>query len=102
VFHAAARMRGQLYDFNVCAPRANLPGRKNEIGRRGDPHRFVVLSKRWIVPRALAWISNHRLACDFDRSERRAINAYWPRPWRVNAAGTALTKEGRESRMARK
>jgi hypothetical protein len=73
------------------------------MGRCGYPHRFVVLPKRWIVARALAWCSrNHRLACDFERYERRAVSPYWPRPWRVNAAGLALTKEGSESGMARR
>jgi transposase len=39
-----------------------------EIVRRCDAHRFVVLPKRWIVERTLAWISrNRRLARDFER-----------------------------------
>jgi transposase len=34
-----------------------------QIVRRCDRHRFVVLPKRWIVERTLAWISrNWRLA----------------------------------------
>ena len=41
---------------------------KIEIVKRTDRHRFVVLPKRWIVERSLAWISrNRRLARDFER-----------------------------------
>ena len=44
---------------------------KLEIVRRDELHRFLVLPKRWIVERTLAWIShNRRLARDF---ELRAI-----------------------------
>ena len=44
-----------------------------EIVKRSDrAHRFVVLPKRWIVERTLAWIShNRRLARDFERYLRR-------------------------------
>ncbi len=42
-----------------------------EIVKRTDLHRFVVLPKRWIVERTLAWISrNRRLARDFERYAR--------------------------------
>lgn len=42
-----------------------------EIVKRTDKHRFVVLPKRWIVERTLAWISrNRRLARDFERHAR--------------------------------
>ncbi len=44
-----------------------------EIVRRCDRHRFVVLPKRWIVERSLAWISqNRRLARDYERRTRTA------------------------------
>jgi transposase len=44
---------------------------KLEIVKRNEPHRFVVLPKRWIVERTLAWIShNRRLARDFERYAR--------------------------------
>ena len=44
-----------------------------EIVRRCDRHRFVVLPKRWIVERTIAWISrNRRLARDFERHVRIA------------------------------
>jgi transposase len=44
-----------------------------EIVRRCDRHRFVVLPKRWIVERSLAWISrNRRLARDYERHARTA------------------------------
>jgi transposase len=46
---------------------------KLEIVKRSDLHRFVVLPKRWIVERTLAWISrNRRLARDFERHARKA------------------------------
>jgi transposase len=44
-----------------------------EIVRRCDRHRFVVLPKRRIVERTLAWVSrNRRLARDFERHSRIA------------------------------
>jgi transposase len=44
-----------------------------EIVRRCDQHRFVVLPKRWIVERTLAWISGcRRLARDYERHTRKA------------------------------
>ena len=43
------------------------------IVRRCDKHRFVVLPKRWIVERTLAWISRcRRLARDYERHARKA------------------------------
>jgi transposase len=42
-----------------------------EIVKRNELHRFVILPKRWIVERTLAWISrNRRLARDFERYTR--------------------------------
>jgi transposase len=39
-----------------------------EVVKRTEMHKFVVLPKRWIVERTLAWISrNRRLARDFER-----------------------------------
>jgi len=39
-----------------------------QIVKRTDAHRFVVMPKRWIVERTLAWISrNRRLSRDFER-----------------------------------
>lgn len=44
---------------------------KLEIVKRNEAHRFVVLPKRWIVERTLAWVSrNRRLARDFERYAR--------------------------------
>jgi transposase len=44
-----------------------------QIVRRCDRHRFVVLPKRWIVERTLAWVSrNRRLARDYERHARKA------------------------------
>ena len=40
---------------------------------RCNKHRFIVLSKRWIVERTLGWLSHHhRLAHDFERHCRIA------------------------------
>ena len=42
-----------------------------EIVKRNELHKFVVLPKRWIVERTLAWISrNRRLMRDFERYAR--------------------------------
>ena len=44
------------------------------IVKRSDPHRFVVLPKRWIVERSFAWISRfRRLARDYERYARVSI-----------------------------
>jgi transposase len=44
-----------------------------QIVRRCDRPRFVVLPKRWIVERTLAWISRgRRLARDYERHTRKA------------------------------
>jgi transposase len=45
-----------------------------EVVKRNELHRFVVLPKRWIVERTLAWISRcRRLAKDFERHARKAV-----------------------------
>jgi len=42
-----------------------------QIVKRSDAHNFVVLPKRWIVERTIAWISrNRRLVRDFERYAR--------------------------------
>jgi transposase len=44
------------------------------VVKRTDLHRFVVLPKRWIVERTLAWISRcRRLAKDFERHARKGV-----------------------------
>ncbi len=44
-----------------------------QIVRRCERHRFVVLPKRWIVERTLAWISRcRRLARDYERHACKA------------------------------
>ena len=51
-----------------------------QIVRRCDQHRFVVLPKRWIVERTLAWISRcRRLARDYERHARKAAVFVPPR-----------------------
>lgn len=42
-----------------------------EIVKRTELHQFVVLPKRWVVERTLAWISrNRRLTRDYERYAR--------------------------------
>src|ERR671912_698846 len=44
-----------------------------QIVRRCDRHHFVVLPKRWIVERTLAWVSRcRRLARDYERHAHKA------------------------------
>ena len=44
-----------------------------QVIKRSDLRRFVVLPKRWIVERTLAWISrNRRLARNYERHTRKA------------------------------
>jgi transposase len=55
------------------AAMAKIGAWKLDIVKRTELHRFVVLPKRWIVERTLAWISrNRRLARDFERHARSA------------------------------
>ena len=45
-----------------------------EVVKRNELHKFVVLPKRWIVERTLAWISrNRRLMRDFERYTRTVV-----------------------------
>jgi len=44
----------------------------SEIVRRCDRHRFVVLPRRWIVERTLAWISRRRRLGDYERHAKTA------------------------------
>ena len=74
-----------------------------EIVKRNELHRFVVLPKRWIVERTLAWISrNRRLARDFERYARtvaafiRLAKNGRPRRSGGRAEGYAGARKGRE------
>jgi transposase len=56
----------------VAAAAAQTGTWRVEIIKRSELHRFVVLPKRWIVERTLAWISRcRRLAKDFERHARK-------------------------------
>jgi transposase len=45
-----------------------------EIVKRSDVARFVVLPKRWIVERTIAWLNRcRRLAKDWERLNRNAL-----------------------------
>lgn len=63
-------------DAGYQGPRAALAAARSgswaiEIVKRSEAHKFVVLPKRWIVERTLAWISrNRRLMRDFERHAR--------------------------------
>jgi transposase len=55
-------------------PLARTVTRTIEIVKRNELHRFVVLPKRWMVERTLAWISHHRrLTKNFERHARKAV-----------------------------
>jgi putative transposase len=63
-------------DAGYQGPRAALAASNSggwiiEIVKRNEMHKFIVLPKRWIVERTLAWISrNRRLMRDFERYAR--------------------------------
>jgi transposase len=63
---------GRIFDGTLSKV---LPQLKTEIVKRSDQAKsFVVLPKRWIVERTLAWISRcRRLAKDFERHARKAV-----------------------------
>ena len=45
-----------------------------EIVKRSDAGRFVVLSKRWLVERTIAWLNRcRRLAKDWERLNRNGL-----------------------------
>ena len=45
-----------------------------EIVKRNELHKFVVLPKRWIVERAIAWLNRcRRLAKDWENLNRKAL-----------------------------
>jgi len=63
-------------DAGYQGPRAALAAANSgswviEVVKRTEMHQFVVLPKRWIVERTLAWISiNRRMMRDFERYAR--------------------------------
>jgi transposase len=63
-------------DAGYQGPRAALAAARTgswiiEVIKRSEMHKFIVLPKRWIVERTLAWISiNRRLMRDFERYAR--------------------------------
>ena len=60
-------------DAGYQGPRVALAAKRTgswivEIVKRSELHDFVVVPKRWIVERTLAWISRNRRLCrDFER-----------------------------------
>ena len=70
---AAADRRGLRYESDLTDAEWTLVAPLIRPAKRGDRHRFVVLPKRWIVERTLAWISRcRRLARDYERHARKA------------------------------
>lgn len=65
-------------DAGYQGPRVVLAAKRSgswivEIVKRSELHDFVVVPKRWIVERTLAWISRNRRLCrDFERYARTA------------------------------
>jgi len=57
------------YGLSRVCQRANV-----EIAKRSDTGRFVVLPKRWIVERTIAWLNRcRRLAKDWERLNHNAL-----------------------------
>jgi hypothetical protein len=73
--HRAHLRRRRLPGPKTAAAIAKAGTWKLDIVKRNELHRFIVLPKRWIVERTLAWIShNRRLARDFERYARRSLH----------------------------
>ena len=61
-------------DPKVAAVVAKTGAWTLQIVKRSDLGGFVVLPKRWIVKRTLAWISRNRRLCrDYERHARKAV-----------------------------
>ena len=51
-----------------------LPHLKTEIVKRSDHEGFVVLPRRWVVERTIAWLNRcRRLAKDWENLNRKAL-----------------------------
>jgi transposase len=66
-------------DAGYQGPRVALTAAKSgdwiiEIVKRNELHTFVVLPKRWIVERTIAWLNRcRRLARDWENLNRKAL-----------------------------
>ena len=66
-------------DAGYQGPRAALAATQSgdwviEIVKRNELHKFVVLPKRWIVERTIAWLNRcRRLAKDWENLNRKAL-----------------------------
>jgi transposase len=69
---ADSAYQGPLFDTGLANV---LPHLQTEIVKRSDQARgFVVLPKRWIVERTIAWLNRcRRLAKDFENLSRNAL-----------------------------
>ena len=69
---ADSAYRGPLFDAGLARV---LPHLQTEIVKRSDQAKgFVVLPKRWIVERTIAWLNRcRRLAKDFENLSRNAL-----------------------------
>ena len=64
------------------ALKTTLPHLQTQIVKRSDQAKgFVVLPKRWLVERTLAWLNRcRRLAKDWENLNRVALAFLWPAP----------------------
>ena len=66
-------------DAGYQGPRAALSAAQSgdwviEVVKRNELHKFVVLPKRWIVERSIAWLNRcRRLAKDWENLNRKAL-----------------------------
>ena len=69
-FAASARLEGRA--FAIHSP---LPQLETEIVKRSDHAKgFVVLPRRWVVERTIAWLNRcRRLAKDWENLNRKAL-----------------------------
>lgn len=93
---------GQLVDW--CARRLSM---RMEIVKRSDRHRFVVLPRRWVVERTLAWITRRRRCVrDYERrADTHEAMVYWAMTLvmtrRLARSRPAVTQRGTDPASAR-
>jgi transposase len=93
---------GQLVDW--CAGHLGL---RLQIVKRSDRHRFVVLPRRWVVERTLAWITRRRRCVrDYERrADTHEAMVYWAMTLvmtrRLARSRPAVTQRGTDLAPAR-
>jgi transposase len=69
--YADSGYQGPMFQRGLCRACHQI---NIEIVKRSDAGRFVVLPKRWIVERTIAWLNRcRRLAKDWERFNRNAL-----------------------------